>query len=487
MNGLDKNDPRVQEALSQGWSEQDVANYLGNQKTQQDPRVQEALAAGYTREEIDKHLASQKEPETSALSTALDYGARALDYVGGVARAGVATDPRVALPMALAQLAQGKVPVSPQEDIEKALVGKAPTTAQFLERSGVPEGPSLSDAVASSKYSPYSDPGKGLIEKGGMLDPTARGLMGFVGDMALDPSTYITGGVSAAKGPIAKTVTAISKPLSTVMTPVGKGVFRSGMKRVDQFVGDRGKKAVSDTLIKYGVGGSKKRIADKSTELANDLFNQRQGLLQQADKLGGNVDFTKEIISFMEKTKKAVADTKSPALLKAAKSILETAKDYARVGNVPLTMASQLKSELYQALPESTWNMMSKNPKTKQLLADMAKQIKGAIETSVEKTTGQGKVLKELNTDLGGLLTARKALAKDATQELNTPLISAVDGILAGINPVALATKKVAEATKRGGMRTTVGSKMMGMQSKREMVTDPALRRGLINLLKGEE
>jgi hypothetical protein len=66
--------------------------------------------------------------------------------------------------------------------------------AQVMEQAGVGQLGSLSDIAPWL----YSETGKGLpLEKGGLFDVTGRGAIGFVGDVALDPVTYITAG---AKG-----------------------------------------------------------------------------------------------------------------------------------------------------------------------------------------------------------------------------------------------------------------------------------------------
>lgn len=64
-----------------------------------------------------------------------------------------------------------------------------PQTSELLSRMGIPEGYSLSDIVPSM----FTPSGKEWtkFQKGGFLDPSVRGVAGLVGDIALDPSTYL--------------------------------------------------------------------------------------------------------------------------------------------------------------------------------------------------------------------------------------------------------------------------------------------------------
>ncbi len=93
-------------------------------------------------------------------SQILDYGLRGLDYAGGLGRVSAAgiTD--------LANMALDRPTVTREGDVMSALQGQAPTTEEYLDRAGMEDG-------------------------------TARTALGFAGDVALDPTTYMSGGLSA--------------------------------------------------------------------------------------------------------------------------------------------------------------------------------------------------------------------------------------------------------------------------------------------------
>jgi len=135
-------------------------------------KILKALKSGkITRDQatglMDKHGISYKgsennpEPveqqdEQGLGSQIFDYGMRALDYTGGLTRTAIAG---AADPFVEGDLVN-------QDDVINALKGKAVTTEEVLDRSGMEDG-------------------------------ALRTGLGFAGDVALDPTTYMSGGISA--------------------------------------------------------------------------------------------------------------------------------------------------------------------------------------------------------------------------------------------------------------------------------------------------
>jgi len=103
---------------------------------------------------------------------------RTLDYPAGLVRGAIAGG---------LEAATGRDDLV---DIKDVIKGKAPSSGEILEKLGVPEGGSLSDVLPGM----YSKTGKGLaLEKGGLFDPTARGVAGAAIDVALDPLALLAG------------------------------------------------------------------------------------------------------------------------------------------------------------------------------------------------------------------------------------------------------------------------------------------------------
>lgn len=106
---------------------------------------------------------------------------RVLDYPAGLLRGAVAGG---------IEAATGRDDLV---DIKDVLKGKAPASGEILEKMGVSEGRSLSDILPGM----YSESGKGAaLQKGGLFDPTARGAVGMLADVVLDPLAI--GGAKAA-------------------------------------------------------------------------------------------------------------------------------------------------------------------------------------------------------------------------------------------------------------------------------------------------
>lgn len=116
----------------------------------------------------------------------LDIGLRPLDYAGGLIRTGLAT---------VGGLMKGDAQsVVSDEDAKQALQGKAPLTDEYLERMGVPQGPSID-------LNPFMEG-----------ESTLRGIGGFAGDVATGSFKNILGTGKAVKSTLSKTAGRFGKP-----------------------------------------------------------------------------------------------------------------------------------------------------------------------------------------------------------------------------------------------------------------------------------
>lgn len=120
------------------------------------------------------------------LKSAFAKGAMGLDYLGGRVRADIARD--LGVPVDEAELEKAK-----------NLEAGYPSSAQYMEKAGVPEMGRLSDVVTGT-YAGMDNKRYPLVPKGGATDITGRGALGFVGDIATDPATYMSGGVKGVVG-----------------------------------------------------------------------------------------------------------------------------------------------------------------------------------------------------------------------------------------------------------------------------------------------
>jgi hypothetical protein len=262
-----------------------------------------------------KTLAGKSEPGIG--SKALDYGLRALDYAGGYGRV-------------LGGTLAGQATLA---DLEKALVGQAPPTSEFIQRAGGGEMGSLSEVLPSL----YSKEGKGLsLKQGGPLDITGRGALGFVGDVALDPLTY-TGVGPVAKalgkaGKVGQIVENVANPVSNLLQSSGKSMYKSGLKKIDQQSLLFGKEPVSELLWKNRVTGSATSIAEQMDTMAERLLKERDAIIQKATEAGGTVNMN----AAMQETADHIAKLRAsqdPLLQPVADALEAEVKKYTALGS----------------------------------------------------------------------------------------------------------------------------------------------------------
>lgn len=331
----------------------------------------------YTKEEVDKYIAYVREqnkgkspeelgryeeyirqtlqPKTTAQKIfehpAVDYPLRALDYLGGLSRATAAGAADV-----MQAPFTGDYKLS-SEDIIRALKGKGPTTGEYMKKFGIPEGGSMSE-VFPSMYSPTGDEWT-KFQKGGPLDVTTRGFAGFLGDVALDPLTYLTMGAAPALKEGAKGTSAVSKaidvatsPIKTLVPPVGKSIYKSGLKKIDQEAAKMGKEPVSDLLLQEGITGSADSIFKQMNELGEKLLAERNKILQWGTNVGAEVSMEKAMAPALAKAAE-IRKNGDPALQPLADALEATAKKYLEQGAKPAYSEVKITppSEVVGSLP----------------------------------------------------------------------------------------------------------------------------------------
>lgn len=427
--------------------------------------------------------------EPGLLSQGLNIAGRTLDMPAGLVRTAVLSGVSGArqLGTGLDALLAGKskedalrealqARLTREGDWTRALKGEAPQGAEILERLDIPEGGSLSDVLPSL----YSETGEGLaLQKGGALDPSARGVVGFGLDVGLDPLTYLTGGGSKAAQ------TALS-PIKTAGSKAGKSMYKSGLKRTDQIasrydkVGDI---APSEILWKEGVTGSNKQIAKKSEALLEELNKKREALLESAGDVYVDMD---KATGPAEKLLREKLASKDPKIQRTAAALISDIEDYKNlipeqekiirdavgtpIGVIPAKpgitpgQLSQMKSNRYSSIGSEAYNQAKQTPLGKQYEKALAKGMKEETERSLGKA---GKELAKTNAELGSLLTAASSLDKEALKETTRNMLTPVDAIAYGAGKAAsgsagegiqtLLLKKLADLSKETWFRTKAG------------------------------
>lgn len=392
-----------------------------------------------TREQMVAHLTGgfpkEESTDTPAWKEALSGAARVLDYPGGIARtavAGLANIPYAA--------ATGKSITQP-EDIVNALKGQGPTSAQYMERAGVPEG----DVVD------YPLVGK----------VSTRGLGGVALDIATDPLTALSKAGVAANG------------LDQAVEAGGKTLYKSGLKKIDQAVAEKGAQPFSDLMLENGVTGSSKSIQGASEQLLRDTKKSRDIIHEALDTAGAKVDpqiALKDAID--EATRVGAAD---PGMKSQMDLIQEKLQKYLDHGPVPVSQASEWKTNLYTAMPESAYDKFGKLKGPAQRIEKLAAGgLKNEIEASADAVApGLGGQISQANQNMQTLLAARKPLKQAAKSAQSINAVTPVDAMLGGMGAAVshdplttvglLAAKKALDVSKTTGFRTMAGNAAMGL------------------------
>lgn len=383
-------------------------------------------------------------PTMQDKSDALRGAGQLLDYPGGLVRTSLA---------AVGGALTGKK-IANDQDMTNALKGQAPSTSEYLKRADVPEGPSLNLPVVGKV--------------------SARDAAGFVGDVATDPLTSIS-----------KTSKALT-PVGDMAESVGKNIYKSGLKKVDERIAEKGAGSLSDLLLEAGKTGTTKDLQEATSKIGKEALDQRTALYDKAKQLGAKVDLDKAL----ESSTQAVADMKSdPGLAPAAEKMEELLNRYKAAGPQDLATASDWKSNLYNALPDTAYDAHGKlkGPAAKVQKA-LASDFKNAIVDSANGAeAGLGDSIDGLNQKMQTTITAKKPLAMQVRRAETPNLLTSVDAMLAGSgllhSPQAaggmLAAKKAADLAKTTYVRTKVGKGLI--DAGKSGLLDAGARRGLIN------
>jgi hypothetical protein len=368
----------------------------------------------------------------------LGGASRALDVGGGLVRtglAGVADIPNM--------LSGGTPRVGP-ESVALALQGKAPTTSEYLGKFGMEDG-------------------------------ITRGLLGFAGDVVTDPLALLNQ----------------AKPVGALAEKAGKGIYKSGFKKIDERLAEKGKKAISDIALERGLTGTTKKIKEGLQKYSDELLSKRGEIYKAADEAGIHVNLD----NVVKEADEVIAQMRlDPGLADQADDLASFVDKYRDLKQAPLSHASDMKSNLYDALPQSAWSPYGMKGGANKVRKSLSKGFREGIEDSAELGLGRGDEIKNINTNLSSILESRKPVDMQIRRGETSNLLTSMDamtggGVAALANPIAaagtLGAKKLADLSKTTWARTNLG---MGLIKAAEKgLLDAPAQRGLINLLREDE
>ena len=423
-------------------------------------------AEAYKRYLAYKEFVAQKQQAAPAQDTPVEeksFGQKALetagkvaDYTSGLGRTALAGAVDIG-----AGIAGKDADLYKAGDWSKAIKGEAPTGNEILQRAGMEQGAALSDVAPAL----YNETGEGLaLQKGGWADPTGRGVAGFALEQAVDPLTYLSlGGTVAAKGAVKSGTQAAGKGLASI----GEKVF---MQHADRAALESGKTLMPSTvLLQHGVWGTGKSLEKETTNLAKNLDQAARSATKAAEDKGAAINLFDS--PTIQKAQQWSVDA-SPQKNKAAESFLANLeKDYGKlkpkeattktiatsdpitgatriekvsteaVGELPLSKANELKTDLYKELAPTYKAEGKVNPRSShedELWKGFASDIKTGIEQKAAQVDPSlGEAVVKNNAEQSALRSAQKAFRREGTKSRNYNPVGAVKSGVATVNPVA--------------------------------------------------
>lgn len=413
-------------------------------------------------------LAAKESAPAPVEPTMGDRAMQALNYVGGLGRGTVAAglEPLI-----------GKDIVSPEE----IMTGKVPGSAELMERAGVPAGYSLSNLIPGA----FSETGQGMpLEKGGMFDITARGAGGLVGDIALDPTTYVLpmvkGGGMAARGiraalnPLGEAVGLAGKQ----MAKTGAATYKSAFEKADRALATRyGKGSIADILKSEKFAGSAEDALKKAEEINQSLGQKIGDYRATADASG--VMAAPQSYEEAEKLIQKYRVASDPKMMAIADSLQETLDSYKAMPPKTATeLATVKRTNLDMAGGDTAFDKLKSSPDRAEaeLRRLIAKELGKAEDDVVKASLSKEEFDAYLKTKKDYGVTTKftqKQLAKLAGAEASRTgvLPSAVDvmgtgAALAAGSPIglgAMALKKARDIGRLTGTKTRGGLMLEGL------------------------
>lgn len=442
-------------------------------------------------------LEAEEMPEQSALSQVkegvikgADILGRGLDIAGGAVRGTVAGG---------LEALTGKELVN----IKDVMTGQAPSSAEIMQRLGVPEGYSLSNIIPAM----YSESGEGMaFQKGGLLDPSVRGAGGLALDIVSDPLTYLTGGLSAAGkagklGRIGKAAEAALTPIGTMAGKRSPKLYKKAFEAVDTNLKPLNKPySVAEILSKEKFKGNMMEAVDKISEINQRVGTEQGSILKKAAEKGAVVDLTKEFEPALQYAQE-IKNLPTPEAAKLAEEI-ENRIMYAwekTGGSMPVDEANKLKSFINDRIKDSGFAAgeeagLSVQAK-KAIAGDLSEGVKKAVSSVDEKLgkelLSKNKLYSSTSSQVQDELFKQAKTVKERREGLLGTGVTTVDLMLAGMGAqtgqwAPLAVKKAGEAamsTKGRTSRAALGKLLEEQKS----VVDPVLRQALwIDMLRSK-
>lgn len=282
-------------------------------------------------------------------------------------------------------------------------------------------------------------------------------------------------GAMGASGGISNGLVGAAK---TPLQSLGKKIYDSGFKKVNEVVKDFGKKPVSDVLFNYGVTGTNNSVMEQGKVLIDALVQKQRNILSQIDQKVPEADLERALQPLKNKIDEFKL-SRDPVKMQAADALAEDLQTYQNIkrpqGNPQMegptqpispSQMSAMKTTAQNLLPKSAYSqeIAKMSPVYQQGKKALGAGLRQEVQRAAEQASPQlGQNLLGVNEDLGSLLTAGKALKQEAMKGVNKNILTSVDpmvgalGHASGMAVPALAAKKSADLAKTTWLRSNLG------------------------------
>lgn len=277
-------------------------------------------------------------------------------------------------------------------------------------------------------------------------------------------------GAMGTSSGISKAINVPNADALNLLKLMGKKVYQSAFKEPDKVTKMYGKKPVSDIFFEKGFTGTTGKALEVGENLIDDLVKQQRQILADIDKAVPEANLDEALMPLKNKIDELRA-SRDPVKIQAADALAEDLATYQSIkatNPAPITPSqmSAMKTSAQNVLPKTAYSqeIAKMNPIYMQGKKALGAGLRQEVQRVAEQASPElGQSLLGVNTDLSSLLSAGKALSKEASKGMNKNMLTSVDPMVAALGQTsgaalpALAGKKAADLSKTTLFRTNLG------------------------------
>jgi hypothetical protein len=397
-----------------------------------DPQALDAMLADPEVQALQRELTF--EPGVTPAEEGLPSALAAMQYGSGLVHAGAYRGAK-GLKLADVQKELDK-PLREKEALALKLRGQFPGTSEYLAASGHP---------VPAGYEPVVD---------------------IAGGVLADPATY----TPLIGGKIGKALNWATRPTGKLVEKGGEALYGSAFSKADAVLKESGKAPITPLLRNEGVWGTAKSVEEQALKIADKLEKRASKIVDETEAAGGIVSPTEITQGRPWDIAEETSKLKSSMARAEADKMLDELSEIEKLGEASPSIARKTKTYLYGKLGTRHFKEYNDSPVWQDFMASLANNWKQSVEDAATRTLGPGKgdELRQINDELGRLLTVRKTLSKsgaaeDAAQAL-TPFEATLLARASTGQPTAAISLAAGKAARLGRMTLPKTGLGLGIQ-----------------------